>query len=122
MSAEFDSGCTLTDVVAVRGGGITWDSGLSYSWIIEPETVEGRRLVALHVQAYRCKQYFSQQFAMVAHMKKLRNLKVAELMRALAQDFDPNESNPLLDVMPKRPKRELIDRLPKTITISVIGA
>ena len=56
---------------------------------------------------------------MLHHIKNLRNKKVYELMLALSLEDDPNEENAHIDTTVRLPKRELIDRLPKFITIDV---
>ena len=57
---------------------------------------------------------------MVTYIKFMRDRKAMDLMRAAApQDADPNESNIVVPRVPDRPKRELIDLIPKIIDIEV---
>ena len=74
---------SLTDVVAVRGGGIPLDAGLGYSWIVAPEQVEGRSFVDIYTRDYKCQKYFDGNYDMLSHVKKLRDAAVASAMRAL---------------------------------------
>ena len=112
---------SLTDVVAIRGGGIPLDDAINHAWLVKPETIEGRSFVDISAQDARCRRYFGHNFAMVTHIKTLRDRKVLELMRALAKDEDPNETNAGGKAkLPDRPKRELIDKLPQIIDIDVV--
>ena len=81
--------------------------------------VEGRRFVDIYAAYPRCRAYFSANFAMINHIKALRDRKALELMRALAEQEDPNEPNPRQSRMPDRPKRELIDQIESMIDIEV---
>ena len=111
---------TITELVAIRGGGLPDDLPNNNTWVAQPENVEGRRFV--HVMSYdgRCRTFFSKNFDMVNHIKSLRDRKVMELMLAASvQDEDPNEPNPVAQTTPTRPKRELIDLIPKIIDIEV---
>ena len=111
---------SLTNVVAIRGGGIPLDDAINHAWLVKPEAIEDRLFVDINAQDARCRRYFGHNFAMVTHIKTLRDRKVLELMRALAKDEDPNETNTGGKAkLPDRPKRELIDKLPKIIDIDV---
>ena len=124
-SAESAQGsATITDVVAIKGGGIHVDQSLSYAWIVKPEEVDGRRFVQITTQDSRCRYYFGGNFGMVNHIKTLRDCKTMDLMRAAAQKGDDpnagisnfaNNNNKL----PERPKCELIDLIPNIIDIDV---
>ena len=123
-SAESAQGsATITDVVAIKGGGIHVDQSFPYAWIVQPEEVDGRRFVQVSTQDRRCRLYFGHDFRMATHMKTLRDRKTMDLMRAAAQEgedpnasiSDPTNNNRL----PERPKRELIDLIPKIIDIDV---
>ena len=112
---------SLTNVVAIRGGGIPLDDAINHAWLVKPETIEGRSFVDINAQDARCRRYFGHNFAMVTHIKTLRDRKVLELMRALANNEDPNETNAGgKSKLPDRPKRELIDKLPQIIDIDVV--
>ena len=109
---------SIVDVVAIRGGGIPLDESMHLAWVVNPEIVEGRRFVEIYAADCRCRAYFQQKFAMVNHIKALRDRKALELMRALAQEEDLNETN-VAARMPDRPKRELIDQIASIIDIEV---
>ena len=114
---------TITDVVAIRGGGIPVDQSIQCAWLVQPEEIDGRRFMKVSTQDGRCRLYFGGNFGMVNHIKKLRDLKTLDLMRAAAHEgedpnasfSDPTNNNKL----PERPKRELIDLIPKIIDIDV---
>ena len=91
-SAESAQGsATITDVVAIKGGGIHVDQSFPYAWIVQPEEVDGRRFVQISTQGSRCRYYFGGDFRMVTHIKTLRDRKTMDLMRAAAQEgADPN--------------------------------
>ena len=111
---------SITDIVAIRGGGIPIDQAFQNAWLTQPEEVEGRRFVHIVASDTRCRSYFNCNFAMAWYIKSLRDSKAMELMRAAApQDEDPNESNIVVPRIPDRPKRELIDLIPKIIDIEV---
>ena len=110
---------SITDVVAIRGGGIPFDEFLTQTWLVMAVEVQGRRFVDINTRDPRCRTYFQQNFAMVAHIKGLRDRKAKELMQALCQNEDPNEENPRQGRMPARPKRELIDQIDPVINVEV---
>ena len=58
-------------------------------------------------------------FQMVEHIKNTRNENVHELMLAMTLEDDPNEKHAQTDGTVSMPKRELIDRLLKILTIDV---
>ena len=111
---------SITDVVAIRGGGVSLDDALNLAWLVKPEEVEGRRFVDINAQDARCRRYFQQNFSMVSHIKAPRDRKAEELMRALAKSADPNEPTPRQSKMPDRPKRELIDEIQQTIDVCLL--
>ena len=113
---------SITDVVAVRGGGIPLDAGLGYAWIVEPEVVEGCRFIDIYTSDYKCKKYLDGNYMMVKYLKKLRDKKTTEAMKELAHEEDPNDLNSTqpVEATLTRPKRELIDRIPPTLEISVV--
>ena len=59
---------------------------------------------------------------MVKHIKTIRNKEVSARMRALSQEEDPNEERVQTDSTTCKPKRELIDRIPKILAIDVTTA
>ena len=109
---------SIADVVAIRGGGIPLDEPLHMAWIVNPEIIEGRRFVQIVYNNHRCRVYFQKDFAMVHHIKALRDRKAKQLMQALAKEEDLNETN-VAARMPDRPKRELIDQIASIIDIEV---
>ena len=110
----------ITDIVAIRGGGIPIDQAFPNAWLTQPEEVEGRRFVHIVSTDSRCRSYFNSNFGMVTYIKFMRDRKAMDLMRAAApQDADPNESNIVAPKLPDRPKRELIDLIPKIIDVEV---
>ena len=120
MTAESaQRSATIADVVAVRGGGIQLDASLAHAWILVPEYVDGRRFVDIYTAENRCRGYLNGRFAMVEKLKRLRDAKAAELMRLAAEDGDPNDSNTHQGDKLTRPKRELIDKIPKIIEVEV---
>ena len=56
---------------------------------------------------------------MVKHIKTIRDKEVSARMRALSQEEDPNEERVQTDSTTCKPKRGLIDRVPKILTIDV---
>ena len=61
---------SLTDVVAVRGGGIPLDASLGDAWILAPDVIEGRRFVDIYTRDSRCAKYFDGNYLRVNHLKK----------------------------------------------------
>ena len=59
---------------------------------------------------------------MVKHIKAITNIEVNALMRAFSQEDDPNEEHVQTDGTVCMPKRGLIDRIPKILTIDVTTA
>ena len=111
---------TITELVAIRGGGLPDDLPNNNTWVAQPEEIEGRRFVHVTSGDGRCRAFFSYNFDMVNHIKSLRDRKVMDLMLASSvQEEDPNEPNPVAQTTPTRPKRELIDLIPKIIDIEV---
>ena len=110
---------SITDVVAIRGGGIPFDEFITQAWLVKAEEVQGRRFVDINTRDPRCRAYFQHNFAMVQHIKGLRDRKAKELMQALCQNEDPNEENPRQGRMSARPKRELIDQIDAVINVVV---
>ena len=117
--------CVLQNVFAVTGGGLNLTpDGLSRahdnrSWIIQPTLIDGKNFGDIYSGNYHCRLYVGNDFAMVDHLRDLRNAKVKELMQALSAAADPNEENVLTDGPLTMPKRELFDNLPAIITINV---
>jgi hypothetical protein len=117
--------CVLENVFAVTGGGIDlMTDGLSrvrgvHAWIIIPTMVEGKSFGDVYNGNHFCGKYVGKNFAMVNHIRDLRNTKVKELMQQLSAAADPNEENVLTDGPLTMPKRELFDNLPAIITINV---
>ena len=121
MAPESGQGsASIKEAVAVRGGGIPLDATLHHSWTLYPEYVDGSRFVDIYTADYRCKIYFNHHFATVNHSIKLREAKVAELMRGLANEEDPNAAEISPSVRLYRPKRELIDSIPEVIELEVV--
>ena len=116
MAASTQHGAVIhQDAVFVTGGGI--ETG---GWIINPITmVGGKKFGDITPRHYGCKQFLGDNFKMMRHVKKLRKKKVHELMLALSLEDDPNEDHAQIYDTVRMPKRELIDRLPKFITIDV---
>ena len=82
-SAESAQGsATITDVVAIKGGGIHCDQSLSNAWIVKPEYVDSRPFVQIENQNHRCRSYFGGNFGMVNHIKNLRDRTTLDLMLA----------------------------------------
>ena len=114
---------SLTDVIAIRGGGIPMDSLLYNTWMLTPVVVEERRFVDIYTSDYKCKKYLDCNFSMVRYLKKQRDAKTTEAMKLLAHEEDLNDeenNTKPVEAPLHRPKRELIDRIPKTIEISVV--
>ena len=81
---------SITDAVAVRGGGIKLDTTLHHSWIVIPEDVDGYRFFDVYAN-HQCKKCLNQNFHMVERLQKQRDAKAAALTRELASaDADPN--------------------------------
>lgn len=116
--------CVLENVLAVTGGGITMhgenvQSGARHEWIIKPEVVDGRNFGDIFIGNYYCRKYVGDNFAMVEHIRDLRNKMVLELMQKLNAEQDPNQET-IRDGAPLSiPKRELFEQLPKIITVNV---
>ena len=116
--------CVLEDVVAVTGGGITMreENGLSgtrHAWIIKPTVVDGINFGNIYNGNWYCSKYVGGEFAMVDHIRELRNKRVHELMQQLNAEEDPNQET-ILDGAPLIiPKRELFEQIPKIITVNV---
>ena len=103
-------------MVAVTGGGIKDEEP---AWIIKPTIVGETRFADIYTNNYRCKHFLGNDFNMVRHIKAIRNIKVNALMRAFSQEDDPNEEHVQTDGTVCMPKRGLIDRIPKVLTIDV---
>ena len=90
-AASAQRSASLTEAVAVRGGGIPLDATQHHAWILIPEVVDGRRFFDVYTGDHRCKKYLNYNFRMVERLQKLRDVKGAALMRELASaDDDPN--------------------------------
>ena len=113
MSSSTQRACVLEDVVAVTGGDIKDDG----EWIIKPIIVEGKRFANILGDNYRCQQFLGKRFNMVKHIKTIRSKEVNAQMRALSKEEDPNMAD--VETDSTKPKRELIDRIPKILAIDV---
>ena len=119
MTDESSRSATITDVVAVRGGGIPMDAILSQSWILYPEIVAGKRFIDVYTREYRCRNYLGCRFAMVRCLKRQRDATVNKAMHGLASEEDPNSLETMNSTGPLgRPRRELVDRIPQVLEIS----
>ena len=92
--------CVLQDVFAVTGGGINLQaenlpSGSRHAWIITPTLVDGKSFGDIYNGNWYCRKYVGNEFAMVEHMRDLRNTRVHELMQELSAAADPNQTNVL---------------------------
>ena len=114
--------CELVPVFSVTGGGIkpsVDDPASGFAWIITPETVGGKQFGDISKKSYYCKKYVGNDFAMVEHIRDLRNKRVLELMQKLNAEEDPNQET-IRDGAPLIiPKRELFEQLPQIITVNV---
>ena len=97
------------------------DATIYHAWILTPEVVEGRRFVDIYI-SYRARQYLDGHHAMLDHIRKLRDAKAKEAMRGLANQEDPNDRDSIspAEGAMTRPMRELIDRIPKILDLSVM--
>ena len=117
--------CVLENVFAVTGGGIDlMTDGLPrvrgvHAWIIIPTLVDGKSFGEIYNGSHYCRKYVGNNFAMVDHMRDLRNVKVYEPMQELSAAADPNQENVLTDGPLSMPKQELFEHLPAIITINV---
>ena len=118
----------VTDVIAVRGGGIPLDAQLHLSWIVpfvvfEEEGDNGvtiiRRFVDIYLRDFKCQKYLNNRFSMTHYIRKVRNNKMLELMQGLLKEEDPNRECHENDRMPSLPKRELVDKLPKYVDLEI---
>ena len=99
------------------------DSLLYNTWMVTPVVVEERRFVDIYTSDYKCKKNLDCNFSMVRYLKKQRDVKTTEAMKLLAHEEDLNDeenNTKPVEAPLHRPKRELIDRIPKTIEISVV--
>jgi len=118
---------TTTEFVAIRGGGIANDAPKPQIWHVEPCMVQDVEFLEISARDPHCRRFFQKRFAMVRHIKAIRNAKTLELMTALSNhegdpnDDMPNDSNssPCKSRKTDRPRRELIDDLPKVIDLEV---
>ena len=115
MSSSTQRACVIEDVVAVTGGGIK--DGVP--WIIKPIIVVGMRFAEIYIGNYRCKLFLPKGMNMVKYIKTIRSKEVIARMQALSAEEDPNQQNVQTDSTVHRPKRELIDRVPKILAIDV---
>ena len=104
------AGCVLQDP---KGGDVWCVNVFRGGWVFVPENVEGREFFEIDFSR-QCKGFLGDNFAMVKHIADLRDQKVAELTAESALHYDPNEPTPL--------KRELMERIPRIITINVATA
>ena len=114
----------IVDTVAIRGGGIPLDATQHCAWMLVPEVVDGHRFIDVGQNDHGAGRYLNKNFDMVERLRHRRNTKVAELMRAIASaEVDPNSNGCISpdaeDRRLSRPKRELIDKIPKTIEVEV---
>ena len=90
-AASDQRSASITDAVAVRGGGIPLKATQHHAWILVPEVVDGRRFFDVYTGDHRAKKYLNYNFGMVERLQKLRDVKGAALLRELAAaDADPN--------------------------------
>ena len=115
MSCELPAGSTPNVYRVSSGPADVWcvNVGLCEGWIIVPEKVEGRNFANIDF-GRQCTQFLGDRFVMVKHIAELRNRTVLELTAESALHYDPNEPTPL--------KRELMERIPRIITINVATA
>jgi len=85
--------------------------------MIIPIVVEDHTFGNIYTGPRLCKQYVNTK--MVEHIKALRNKKVNELMQALSKEDDVSGEVELTAATLTMPKREVLDRLPKILTIDV---
>ena len=96
FALTMSASATLQPVIAVQGGGIDPTVELcGNAWVLKPTTVDGKRFVDNYTRQYHCKQFLNNNLAMVNYIKRLRNKKVHEFMRAAASnEDDPNAEVP----------------------------
>ena len=108
---------SILECVSIRGGGIAQTK--VDGWIAVPKEVDGMRMVTIDF-SFKCKEFLPAGAAMVKHIRKPQNKRVAEMMQTLPSEDDPNGENVQGPSPPKRPKRELIDQLPAFIDLEVV--
>jgi hypothetical protein len=125
LAASDQRSASITDTVAIRGGGIPLDATQHCAWILVPEVVDGRRFIHVGYNDNGAGNYLNRNYDMVERLRKLRNTKGAALMRAAAAaDLDPNGDgciSPDAEAgrLQNHTKKELIDKIPKTIEVEV---
>ena len=60
--------CSLTETVAIRGGGIHLATPLNMAWIVKPTRIENKRVIQIYTRDYKRQQYFENNSAMVNHI------------------------------------------------------
>ena len=108
---------TIDAVVAIRGGGFPPDQPINGVWLTKPTIIDGRRFVDICASS-RIRIFLQHNWAMVKHIKNLRDRKSRQLMQAVIPSDDPNGDNVETSVS-DRPRRELIDFIPNIIDIEV---
>ena len=108
---------TIDAIVAIRGGGFPSDHPIQHAWLAKPTIIDGRRFVDICASS-RSRAFLQHNFAMVKHIKTLRDRKSRQLMQAVIPSDDPNGDNVETSVS-DRPRRELIDFIPNIIDIEV---
>ena len=89
------------------------------AWIITPNEVDGKVFGEIYKGDDTTRKFLRNSFAMAEHIRHLRNEMVDEKMKELSAGEDPNNDEAQVDGTFIKPKRELVDKLPKVLTVIV---
>ena len=105
------------DVVLVTGGRLG-DAPAS-AWVVPVEKLDGHRFVYVDRVASNVRKMLGNDFGMLDHITKLRNAASDSLMlRICGKEADPLQDDDARN-LPKRPRKDMIDEIPKYTTVKV---
>ena len=89
------------------------------AWIITPKEVDGKVFGEIYKGDELTRKFLGNNFAMAEHIRHLRNEMVKKQMMVLSAEDDPNNDDARADCTLTKPKRDLVDQLPKVLTVIV---
>ena len=89
------------------------------AWISTPKEVDGKVFGEIYKGDDLTRKFLGNNFAMAEHIRHLRNEMVDEKMKELSAGEDANNDEAQVDGTFIKPKRELVDKLPKVLTVIV---
>eukprot|EP00959_Pyramimonas_sp_CCMP1952_P099051 2070487-Pyramimonas_sp.AAC.1 len=94
-------------------------SSIAGAWIGHTKQVDGYAFIAVDKLDHKLKKYVSNDFSMINTLTTARNVETERLMCGLLADGDDLVDQEVIEQLPKRPRKEMLDDIASVITVHV---